>query len=134
MHITLANAYPECEGIIGNCFQSVVDDAGTINCFHLVVRVHNLTQVQCGVDVGLLIDGLKLFMRKYKKVNACKPYIIQERTVYNSDFLDHAIKTVCLLDIHCSNDIVCNYILELTRFVLLLNIFLPSLFSQSLVA
>ena len=32
----------------------------------------------------------------------------------------------------CTNDIVCNYILELTRVVLLLNISLPSIHSQLL--
>ena len=85
--------YPECEGIIGNCFQSVVDDAGTINCFHLVVRVHNLTQVQCGVDVGSLIDGLKLFMKKYKKINAHNLTSFK-KALYNSDPPLHIINTV----------------------------------------
>ena len=87
--------YPECEGIIGHCFQSVVDAAGTINCFHLVVRVHNLTQVQCGVDVGMLIDGLKLFMRKYKRVNACNLTSFKNAP-YNFYLLDLAIKIVCI--------------------------------------
>ena len=84
--------HPECEGIIGNCFQSVVDVAGTINCFHLVVRVHNLTQVHCGVDVGMLI-GSKLFMRKYKSVNVHNLTSFRNAP-YNSDPPLHIIHTV----------------------------------------
>ena len=43
--------YPNVDSISGNCFQSVVDLAGSINCFHQVVRVHDCTQLQCGAGV-----------------------------------------------------------------------------------
>ena len=43
--------YPIIDGIIGNVFQSVVDIASIIKCFHSVVRVHDCTQLQCGVSV-----------------------------------------------------------------------------------
>ena len=48
--------YPNVDSISGNCFQSSVDLAGIINCFHQVVRVHNLTQLQCGVGVEFRIS------------------------------------------------------------------------------
>ena len=61
MHIM--EAYPECESIIGKffqSFQSVVDIAGSVNCFHSVVRVHDLTQLHCGGVDGIIcdVDGL----------------------------------------------------------------------------
>ena len=70
-------AYPECESIIGKffqSFQSVVDIAGIIDCFH-AVRVHDLTQLHCGGVDGIIcdVDGLNLCMRNNKKVNAHKP-------------------------------------------------------------
>ena len=51
--------YPKVDSIIGNFFKSfqmLIDIAGIINCFHSVVRVHNLTQFQCGVgvEVGII--------------------------------------------------------------------------------
>ena len=66
--------YPECESIIGKffqSFQSVIDITGSIDCFHPVVRVHNLTQLQCGVGVdGVICDVniLNLCMRNNRKV------------------------------------------------------------------
>ena len=67
--------YPIIDGIIGNVFQSVVDIAGIINCFHLVVRVHNLTQLQISADF------LNLCMRNYRRINAYKPQIIQGSSI-----------------------------------------------------
>ena len=43
--------YPKIDSISGNVFQSNVDIAGIINCFHQVVRVHNCTQLRCGAGV-----------------------------------------------------------------------------------
>ena len=48
--------YPNFDSISGNCFQSVVVTAGIINCFHLVVRVHDLTQLQFGAGVEFRIS------------------------------------------------------------------------------
>ena len=73
MHIM--EAYPECESIIGKFFKSFQMLIGIIDCFHSVVRVHDLTQLQCGGVDGIIcdVDGLNLCMRNNKKVNAHKP-------------------------------------------------------------
>ena len=76
--------YPNFDSIIGYCFQCSVDIAGIINCFHLVVRVHNLTQLQCGVgaEFGILsVDILILCKRDYRRINAHKPQIIQGSSI-----------------------------------------------------
>ena len=76
--------YPKVDSISGNCFQSVVVTTGIIDCFHLVVRVHNLTQLQCGVgaEFGILsVDILILCKRDYRRINAHKPQIIQGSSV-----------------------------------------------------
>ena len=65
--------YPILDSIIGNVFQSVVYTAGSINCFHQVVRVHNYTQLQCGVGAEFTGDILNLCMRNYRRINAHKP-------------------------------------------------------------
>ena len=64
--------YPKFDGFIGNFFQINVDTTGIINCFHSVVRVHNLTQLQCSAGVVIFkISGdiLNLCMRNYRRIN-----------------------------------------------------------------
>ena len=76
--------YPKFDGFIGNFFQINVDTAGIINCFHSVVRVYNLTQLQCSAGVVIFkISGdiLNLCMRNYRRINAYKPQIIQGSSV-----------------------------------------------------
>ena len=46
---------PKIDSNSGNVFQINVDLAGIMNCFHQVVRVHNLTQLQCGAGVEFII-------------------------------------------------------------------------------
>ena len=48
--------YPKFDSISGNVFQINIDIAGIMNCFHPVVRVHNLTQLYCGVGVEFRIS------------------------------------------------------------------------------
>ena len=66
--------YPILDSIIGNFFQSSVDIAGIINCFHQVVRVHNCTQLQlqlqCGVGAEFRIHLSSLTTSASKIINS----------------------------------------------------------------
>ena len=89
--------YPKVDSIIGNFFQISVDTAGIINCFHLVVRVHDCTQLQCGVDAEFTGDILNLCMRNYRRINPHKPQMIQGSSVQfslSSSCYSHSALTI----------------------------------------